>query len=68
MCFGGGDNNEAPVPAPAPAPPIEAPDVPAIGASRREESRAAFGADAPTYRVNRSAKKKTINPDSPIQM
>lgn len=55
-------------PAAPPAPPLPAPDAPEIGESRRMETRETWGDDAPNYRVRRSSRKNTVNPDKPIQM
>lgn len=55
-------------PAAAPAPPLEAAEVPKVGDTRREETMAAFGTDAPNYRAKRGSKKTTVTPSAPIQM
>jgi hypothetical protein len=55
-------------PAAAPAPPLPPPEVPAVGETRRQETREVFGDDVPNYRVRRTSKKNRVNPSSPIQM
>lgn len=67
MCIGGKSQPKAEDPAAAPAPPLEAPEAPEIGDARRKETMDNFGADAPNYRVDRSAKPK-VTPSGPIKM
>lgn len=66
MCIG--KQQKAEEPAAAPAPPLPAPDAPAVGQSRRDETRDNFGDDAPNYRVKRTSKKPTVTPSGSIQM
>lgn len=65
MCF---KPKTPPPPAAAPAPPLPPPDEQGIGVSRREENRKNYGANQPSYRVERPDSVSPINPDIPLRM
>jgi hypothetical protein len=65
MCFS--KPKPTPAPAAAPAAPLPPADEPEIGGTRRQESRDVYGADTPSYRVNRDA-PRNMNPDGQVRM
>lgn len=67
MCTRSSGDQQTPTPAPAPAAPLPPAEEPKIGDSRKKESRDAFGADVPTYRVNRQSVPK-VSPGDQIKM
>ena len=68
MCFGGSKTPEpTPTPAPAPSAPMPPAEEPEIGTSRKKESKENFGAEVPTYRVNRQSVPQ-VSPGGQIKM